>query len=51
MFSFSGLIKDQVVKMREDSAVYAVDSGRFNVAAMTNDNMDALCDAIAAVID
>ena len=51
MFSFSGLSKDQVVKMREDSAVYAVDSGRFNVAAMTNDNMDALCEAIAAVID
>jgi aromatic-amino-acid transaminase len=51
MFSFSGLSKEQVVRMREDSAVYAVDSGRFNVAAMTNDNMDALCDAIAAVID
>ncbi len=51
MFSFSGLSKDQVVKMREDSAVYAVDSGRFNVAAMTSDNMDALCDAIAAVVD
>ena len=51
MFSFSGLSKDQVVKMREDSAVYAVDSGRFNVAAMTTGNMDALCDAIAAVVD
>lgn len=51
MFSFSGLSKEQVVKMREDSGVYAVDSGRFNVAAMTADNMDALCDAIAAVVD
>ena len=51
MFSFSGLSKEQVVKMREDSAVYAVDSGRFNVAAMTTGNMDALCDAIAAVVD
>ncbi len=51
MFSFSGLSKEQVVKMREDSGVYAVDSGRFNVAAMTTGNMDALCDAIAAVID
>ena len=50
MFSFSGLSKEQVVKMREDSAVYAVDSGRFNVAAMTTDNMDALCEAIAAVV-
>ncbi len=51
MFSFSGLSKDQVLKMREDAGVYAVDSGRFNVAAMTTGNMDALCDAIAAVID
>ena len=51
MFSFSGLNKDQVLKMREDSGVYAVDSGRFNVAAMTTGNMDALCDAIAGVID
>ena len=51
MFSFSGLSKDQVLKMREDSGVYAVDSGRFNVAAMTTGNMDALCDAIVAVID
>ena len=51
MFSFSGLSKEQVLKMRADSGVYAVDSGRFNVAAMTSANMDALCDAIAAVID
>ncbi len=51
MFSFSGLSKEQVLKIREDSAVYAVNSGRFNVAAMTEANMDALCDAIAAVVD
>ena len=51
MFSFSGLSKEQVIKMREDSAVYAVNSGRFNVAAMTEANMDALCTAIAAVVD
>ncbi|MFT5548862.1 MAG: aromatic-amino-acid transaminase [Gammaproteobacteria bacterium] len=50
MFSFSGLSKEQVIKMREDSAVYAVNSGRFNVAAMTESNMDALCEAIAKVI-
>jgi aromatic-amino-acid transaminase len=50
MFSFSGLTTEQVIKMREDSAVYAVNSGRFNVAAMTEGNMDALCEAIARVI-
>ena len=51
MFSFSGLSKDQILKLREDYAVYAVDSGRFSVAAMTTENMGALCDAIAAVVD
>jgi aromatic-amino-acid transaminase len=51
MFSFSGLSKEQVLKMREDSALYAVDSGRFNVAAMTESNMDALCEAIARVVN
>lgn len=51
MFSFSGLNQGQVLKMREDSAVYAVNSGRFNVAAMTEANMDALCEAIAAVVN
>ena len=51
MFSFSGLSKEQVIKMRENSAVYAVNSGRFNVAAMTEANMDALCTAVAAVVD
>ena len=51
MFSFSGLSKEQIVKMRDESGVYAVDSGRFSVAAMTTGNMDPLCDAIAAVID
>jgi aromatic-amino-acid transaminase len=50
MFSFSGLTTAQVIKMREDSAVYAVNSGRFNVAAMTEGNMDALCEAIANVV-
>ena len=51
MFSFSGLSKEQVLKMRDDAGVYAVDSGRFNVAAMTTGNMGPLCDAIAAVVD
>ncbi len=51
MFSFSGLSKEQVLKMRKDSALYAVDSGRFNVAAMTEKNMNALCEAIVRVVN
>ncbi len=50
MFSFSGLTKDQVLKLRKDSAIYIVDSGRINVAGMTENNMEPLCKAIAAAL-
>lgn len=50
MFSFSGLTKDQVVRLREEFGIYAVNSGRVNVAGMTPDNMSALCEAIVAVL-
>jgi len=50
MFSLSGLTKAHVEALRDEHAVYIVGSGRINVAGMTEDNMEALCDAIAAVI-
>ncbi|AVJ17071.1 amino acid aminotransferase [Serratia rhizosphaerae] len=50
MFSFSGLTKDQVLRLREEFGVYAVNSGRVNVAGMTPDNMAPLCEAIVAVL-
>lgn len=50
MFSFSGLTKAQVERLREEYALYIVGSGRINVAGMTPTNMDAICDAIAAVL-
>lgn len=50
MFSFSGLSKDQVIRLREEFGIYAVNSGRVNVAGMTPDNMSPLCEAIAAVL-
>jgi aspartate/tyrosine/aromatic aminotransferase len=50
MFSFSGLTADHVKALRERYAIYAVGSGRINVAGMTEDNMDYLCSAIADVI-
>ncbi|WP_164119813.1 amino acid aminotransferase [Serratia marcescens] len=50
MFSFSGLTKEQVLRLREDFGVYAVNSGRVNVAGMTPDNMAPLCEAIVAVL-
>ena len=49
MFSFSGLTKDQVERLRNEHAVYIVGSGRINVAGITEDNVDYLCQAIAKV--
>lgn len=50
MFSFSGLTKEQVLRLREKFGVYAVTSGRINVAGMTPDNMAPLCEAVVAVL-
>lgn len=50
MFSFSGLNKEQVLRLREEFGVYAVNSGRINVAGITLDNMAPLCEAIVAVL-
>ncbi len=50
MFSFSGLTPAQVQALRERHSIYAVGSGRINVAGMTGANMDYLCAAIADVL-
>ena len=39
-----------VLRLREEFGVYAVASGRVNVAGMTPDNMAPLCEAIVAVL-
>jgi aromatic-amino-acid transaminase len=49
MFSYTGLTKDQVARLREEFAIYAVDSGRICVAALNENNLDAVIDAVAAV--
>jgi aspartate/tyrosine/aromatic aminotransferase len=50
MFSFSGLSKDQVHKLRDEHSIYIVDSGRISVAGITSNNIDTLCNGIAAVL-
>lgn len=50
MFSFSGLSKEQVAKLRERDAIYMVGSGRINVAGITPTNVDALAKAIVSVL-
>jgi len=50
MFSYSGLSKDAVTKLREQFSVYAVDSGRICVAALNSRNVGYVADSIAKVI-
>jgi len=50
MFSYSGLTKEQVGRLREEYAIYALDSGRICVAALNSKNIDYVADAIAKVI-
>ena len=50
MFSFSGLNKTQVDRLKKDYAIYIVGSGRINVAGMNQDNLPRLCQAIVEVL-
>ena len=50
MFSFSGLSAEQVDRLREEFAIYAVRSGRINVAGITEDNIRYLCESIVKVL-
>ena len=50
MFSFSGLSKEQVRRLREEFSVYVIDSGRICVAALNSRNIGYVADAVAAVI-
>jgi aromatic-amino-acid transaminase len=50
MFSYSGLTKDQVLRLRKDYSIYAIETGRICVAALNSKNVDYIAEAIAAVI-
>ncbi|XAW88578.1 amino acid aminotransferase [Vibrio sp. CDRSL-10 TSBA] len=50
MFSFSGLSKEQVSRLKDEFGIYIVGSGRISVAGMTKSNMQPLCDGIKAVL-
>jgi len=50
MFSYSGLTKDQVLRLRKDYSIYAIETGRICVAALNSKNVDYVAEAIAAVI-
>ncbi|WP_310461584.1 amino acid aminotransferase [Sphaerotilus sp.] len=50
MFSYSGLSKEQMVRLRGDFGVYGVDSGRICVAALNTKNIGYVTDAIVKVM-
>ena len=50
MFSYSGLSREQVRRLREEYSVYAIDSGRICVAALNSRNIDYVARSIANVL-
>jgi aromatic-amino-acid transaminase len=49
MFSYSGLTREQMQRLRAEFGIYGVDSGRICVAALNRKNIDAVVSAIAKV--
>ena len=50
MFSYSGLAKDQMVRLRNEFGVYGTDSGRMAVSALNTKNVKHVADSIAKVM-
>ena len=50
MFSYSGLTREQVLRLRSENSIYTIETGRICVAALTTKNIDYVADAIAKVI-
>ena len=50
MFSYSGLGKEQMQRLRDEFGVYGVDSGRICVAALNHGNMGVVVRAIVSVM-
>jgi len=49
MFSYTGLTKPQVERLRNEYSIYLIDTGRICVAALNSGNVDAIAQAIATV--
>ena len=50
MFSYSGLTPQQVDRLRDEFGIYAISTGRICLASVNSRNIDAIADAMAAVI-
>jgi len=51
MFSMLPLTREQVLKLREDDAIYMADSGRFNVVGLGDDQIDRFIAAVVGALD
>lgn len=51
MFSYSGLSRETVDRLRGEYSIYTVGSGRICVAALNEKNLDYVCEAIAEIED
>jgi aromatic-amino-acid transaminase len=50
LFSYTGLTKAQVERLRAEYSIYAIDTGRVCVAALNSQNIDYVAEAIARVL-
>lgn len=51
MFSMLPLTKEQVLRLREEAAIYMADSGRFNVVGMGDGQIDRFITAVVGAMD
>ena len=51
MFSMLPLSKEQVLKLREDEAIYMAESGRFNVVGLGDDQIDRFTAAVIGALE
>ncbi|MCH3703534.1 aminotransferase class I/II-fold pyridoxal phosphate-dependent enzyme, partial [Campylobacter lari] len=49
MFSYSGLSREQVERLRDEFGIYAVGTGRICVAALNQNNLEYVAKAVAIV--
>jgi aspartate aminotransferase len=50
MFCFTGLSKDQVMRLQKDFHIYCTEDGRFSLAGINTKNVDYLASSILAVL-
>ena len=50
LFSYTGFSKEQITRLRDEFAVYAINSGRINIAGLNRNNVEQVAQAIFKVL-